>query len=74
MWLGAKTSPTFPSTARSSVQNRLFVGDLARQIALLATEERTEGVFHLGTSDSSEEETVAQVAAQPELAKWRRWQ
>lgn len=37
------------------IQNRLFVGDLALQIAMLAIEERLEGVFHLGTSDFSEE-------------------
>jgi len=37
------------------VQNRTFVGDLAEQIALLAANEKAQGIFHLGTSDSSDE-------------------
>lgn len=36
-------------------QNRCFVGDLAAQIALLATEPGVQGTFHLGTRDASEE-------------------
>lgn len=36
-------------------QNRSFIGDLALQIGMLATSEKLEGIFHLGTADASEE-------------------
>ncbi len=37
------------------VKNRLFVGDLTNFIATLVSANDAEGVWHLGTSDSSEE-------------------
>jgi dTDP-4-dehydrorhamnose reductase len=37
------------------VQNRTFVGSLASQISKLVFDPYAEGVFHLGTSDSSDE-------------------
>lgn len=37
------------------VQNRLFVGDLARLIAHCVQDEDAEGVFHFGAADASEE-------------------
>jgi dTDP-4-dehydrorhamnose reductase len=40
---------------RGILQNRSFVGDLAEQIARLADSPKAEGVFHLGTSDFSDE-------------------
>ncbi len=43
------------SVQKGIVQNRSFVGELSRQIALLARSEKSEGVFHLGAADCSEE-------------------
>ncbi|MGZ3695987.1 MAG: sugar nucleotide-binding protein, partial [Bdellovibrionota bacterium] len=37
------------------LQNRSFVGDLAEQIATLSLADQAQGIFHLGTSDFSEE-------------------
>lgn len=49
-----KAGETVP-VQRGIRQNRAFVGDLAAQIALLASQEAAEGVFHLGTRDASDE-------------------
>lgn len=40
---------------RGIIQNRLFVGDLASMIAQLLAKEETNGIWHLGTIDQSEE-------------------
>lgn len=41
--------------ARGVFQNRSFVGDLAKQIAMLALSQDARGVYHLGTEDSADE-------------------
>jgi dTDP-4-dehydrorhamnose reductase len=43
------------SVSRGVIQNRTFVGDLAKMIATLALDDRATGLFHLGTADASEE-------------------
>jgi len=40
---------------RGIVQNRTFVGELALQISRIVLEPKADGIFHLGTSDFSEE-------------------
>ncbi len=40
---------------RGVIQNRLFVGDLAKMIARLVGYDPAKGIWHLGTSDESEE-------------------
>jgi dTDP-4-dehydrorhamnose reductase len=45
------------------IQNRTFVGDLARMISTLISDNEAEGLFHLGTSDWSEEKHFLQKMA-----------
>jgi dTDP-4-dehydrorhamnose reductase len=51
------------SMNKDVIQNRTFIGDLTQMIATLLNDSEAEGVFHLGTSDWSEELSFLQKMA-----------